>query len=136
MFHRHVELYLHLIWSTWDRTPWIVDAMRPRLHAMLAAIAQDEGCSFVVVGGVSDHVHVLVRAPPTTCPADLVRHLKGISSRVAHLDLSIDPSCRWSQGYALFSVDPDDVSELTAYIDDQPRHHTANNLRPRWEQPT
>ncbi|TAK26809.1 MAG: IS200/IS605 family transposase [Myxococcaceae bacterium] len=135
MFHRHVELYLHFIWSTWDRHPWIEESMQPRLHAVLASIARSQGCSFAVAGGIGEHVHVLVRAPATSCPADLVRHLKGVSSRFAHTELCVDPSFNWSQGYALFSVDPESVSALTAYIDDQPRHHSAGTMNPRWEQP-
>jgi putative transposase len=106
MFHRHVELYLHFIWSTWDRHPWIEESMQPRLHAVLASIAREKGCSFAVAGGIGEHVHMLVRAPATSCPADLVRDLKGVSSRFAHTELCVDPSFNWSQGYALFSRVP------------------------------
>jgi REP element-mobilizing transposase RayT len=135
MFHRHVELYLHFIWSTWDRVPWIAESMQPRMHAALCSIARAHGCSFVVAGGVGEHVHVLVRAPPTCCPADLARHLKGVSSHFAHHELAVDPCYRWSQGYALFSVDPSAVLALTAYIDAQARHHSGGTTDTRWEQP-
>ena len=135
MFHRHVELYFHFIWSTWDRVPWIGESIRPRLHAVLASIARAQGCSFVVTGGVGEHVHVLVRASTTMRAADLVRHLKGASSRFAHTELSVDPNCTWSHGYAVFSVDPASVAALTAYIDDQARHHADGTAEARWEQP-
>jgi putative transposase len=136
MFHRHVELYLHFIWSTWDRVPWIDEPIRPRLHAALASIARAQGCSFVEVGGVSEHVHVLVRAPTTAPAADLVRHLKGVSSRFAHTELSVDPALIWSQGYALFSVGPESVPAVATYIENQPRHHADGTTHAPWEQPT
>jgi len=135
MFHRHIELYLHFIWSTWDRHPWIDAAIQPQLHAVVASVARKQGCSFVEVGGVSEHVHVLVRASPTSAPSDLVRHLKGVSSHVAHAELGVDSSYTWSEGYALFSVDPTDVDSLAAYILDQPRRHSTNTYDPRRELP-
>ncbi len=135
MFHRHIELYLHFIWRTWDRHRWIDTALQPHLHAVVASVARKQGCSFVEVGGVSEHVHVLVRAPPTVAPSDLVRHLKGISSHVAHAELGVDSSFTWSEGYALFSVDHSDVDSLAEYIRDQPRRHATNTHDPRRELP-
>ena len=126
MLHRHIELYLHIIWSTWDRVPWIKEGIRPRLYGVVIAKAREHNCTLVVVGGVRDHVHVLVRAPPPLRPCDLIGALKGVSSRFAHAELGVVPTMSWSEGYALFSVDADRADELTTYIRDQPRHHDEN----------
>lgn len=90
MFHRHVELYLHIIWSTWGRVAWVEASIRARIHGAIAAVARSERCLPVFVGGTDDHVHVLLRAPPSLCPSVLVGKLKGVSSRTAHDAIGVD----------------------------------------------
>jgi REP element-mobilizing transposase RayT len=135
MFHRHVELFLHLIWTTRDRAPWLTPSLRARVHGVIASVARTDRCGPVIVGGVEDHVHVLLRAPPTVVPSTLVGRLKGISSRFAHVELGVDPGLTWGDGYALFSVDPAAVSRLASYVRAQAHHHAADALEPAWEIP-
>jgi REP element-mobilizing transposase RayT len=135
MFHRHVELFLHLIWTTRDRAPWLAPPLRTRVHGVIASVARTDRCGPVVVGGVEDHVHVLLHAPPTVVPSTLVGRLKGISSRFAHIELGVDPAFTWGDGYAIFSVDPAAVSRLVSYARAQEHHHAAGALGPAWEVP-
>ena len=133
MFQRHVELYFHVVWSTWDRVPWVEAPIRARVQAVIASVARQWGCSFVAVGGVADHVHVLVRATATLEPAKLIGELKAISSRFAHAELGVPQELHWSGGYALLSVDPRGVVGLGRYLRDQEQHHIDGSIEPIWE---
>ncbi|CAD72711.1 hypothetical protein RB2557 [Rhodopirellula baltica SH 1] len=55
------QLYVHVIFSTKDRFPFLKDDIRDRVHAYLASVLREMGSPFVVVGGVDDHVHVLFK---------------------------------------------------------------------------
>ena len=72
-----VELHVHLVWATWDRLACLDPGICERVHAAIAAKATALGCQRVTVGGVADHVHVLLTLPATLAVADLVKHLKG-----------------------------------------------------------
>ena len=57
-------VYLHLVFSTKDRRPFLRDpVIRAEMHAMLGSTSGQLQCPSVLVGGVEDHVHIL--APVT-----------------------------------------------------------------------
>jgi REP element-mobilizing transposase RayT len=114
-------MFVHLVWSTWDRAPILDAATRDWLWPMLANTARERGCPWAVVGGIEDHVHVLCALPTTLAVAQLVRDLKGVSARAANQRRP--ESFRWQGGYGAFSVSPDAVADVRAYVVQQAEHH-------------
>jgi hypothetical protein len=53
------KLYVHLIFSTKNREPFLYDEIRERVHGYLATVIRSVDSPYVVVGGVADHVHIL-----------------------------------------------------------------------------
>jgi putative transposase len=69
-------VYLHVVFSTKGRRPLITAAVAPRLYEYLSGIASGNKCRLRTVGGVADHVHLLVSLSREIAIADLVRELK------------------------------------------------------------
>ena len=80
----HLRLHYHIIFATKDRRPMIVPGWRERLHAYLGGILREMGAVPEAVGGVADHVHLLVGLKATHCVADVMRDLKRASSQWVH----------------------------------------------------
>ncbi|HZY63260.1 MAG TPA: IS200/IS605 family transposase [Edaphobacter sp.] len=120
-------ILVHLIFSTKDRRPFINDEVRPALHAYLATVARDAGCECFRVGGVADHVHLAVRLSRTTNVADLVKHLKTVSSQ--WIKTQGVKGFAWQHGYAAFSVSPTDIGALVEYIAGQEDHHRKRSFQ-------
>jgi REP element-mobilizing transposase RayT len=80
----YTKLLVHLVWSTKLREPMIDDALKVRLHSYLSVRCQEFGCLALAVGGVADHVHLLVRLHPDVAVARLARELKAPSTRFVH----------------------------------------------------
>jgi putative transposase len=77
-----VQLYLHVIFSTKTRQPFLSDAeLREKLHAYLAGICRNHASPALIVGGVEDHVHILCRLGKQTTVSELVREIKRDSSK-------------------------------------------------------
>ena len=75
------QIYLHLVFSTKNRTPYLNDKpTRNSLHAYLATVCQTLKSPSIKVGGVEDHVHLLVRFGRTLSVATLIKELKRTSS--------------------------------------------------------
>jgi len=124
----HSELYLHLAWATWGRFPLITPELRPRLYANLAYQAREVGADVFAVGGVEDHVHVLVRFPTTISVADFARQLKGASSHfVTQVLRSADPF-KWQGGYGAFTLSRRGIPTTREYILNQEEHHRTGTL--------
>jgi REP element-mobilizing transposase RayT len=74
-----------------------------------------------IVGGVADHVHLLISLRPVHCIADLMRDMKKDSSSWAKENF--DRRFAWQEGYAAFSVSPSATSAVKKYIANQEAHH-------------
>ncbi len=131
MFERRQEIYLHLAWSTWDRAPLISAPMQAWLWPVLAEQARGLGCPWAVVGGTSDHVHLLCAMPTSLTVAALVQQLKGWTTRAAN-QITADP-LKWQGGYGVFSVSSSDVPRIEAYVRNQARHHLDGTWQPEME---
>ena len=68
----YTQLYVHLIWSTWDRLPLISTKIENKLYSTIAAKCLELKCEPLAIGGTEDHVHVLIRLHPPTAVAELV----------------------------------------------------------------
>ena len=57
------QIYIHIVFSTKDRKPWLRnEGVRAELYAYMAAILRDRVDSpAIIVNGVADHVHSLIR---------------------------------------------------------------------------
>jgi putative transposase len=55
------KVILHIIFSTKNREPWPDSNVRLRMHAYLATVCRGLGAELVRVGGVADHVHIVMK---------------------------------------------------------------------------
>jgi putative transposase len=131
--HSLVENYIHFVWSTWDRRPFVTPEIEGEVHRLIGAACVQEGCGPVAIGGTADHVHVLARVRPTVSVARLAGVLKGASSSAINGQLAPGASFRWQGGYSAFSVRFDDFEAVAAYIRNQKAHHAVRTLDLRCE---
>ncbi len=116
------KLLSHIVFSTKERRALIDAESLPRLHAYLGGIVRAAGGVAIAVGGIADHVHLLVGLPPTVCVADMVRILKANSSKWMH-EARGRKLFSWQAGYGAFSVSESNVQTVIRYIREQERHH-------------
>ncbi len=86
----------------------------------------------IAIGGVEDHVHVLLRLPATRSIADLVKQLKGSSSHLANHEV-LPRGFKWQGGYSASSVSPHYVRRVRDYVLNQEEHHRAGTIHPNAE---
>jgi REP element-mobilizing transposase RayT len=128
------QLYLHMVWATWDRLPLIIPAIRPRLYAAVAEKCREFKSVPLAIGGISDHAHLLVRFHPTVAVATLAKEVKGSSSHLVTHEIRPGSFFKWQGGYGAFTVRKEDVPIVQAYIEGQEQHHRSGNLWMPWEQ--
>ena len=69
-------ILVHLVFSTKDRAPLLVDDWRDDLHGYIGGIVRRCGGDLLAANSVSDHIHLLLSLPRTITAADLVREIK------------------------------------------------------------
>jgi REP element-mobilizing transposase RayT len=122
------QIYVHLVFSTHDRRACIAAEVQPRLHAYLAGTCNGIDCPAVKVGGVGDHVHVLLRLSRTRTLSDAVKHIKVESSKWMKADGAVRDFA-WQAGYGAFSVGASQVDDVVDYIRRQPEHHAKRTFQ-------
>ena len=124
------QIYLHIVFSTKDRKPFLTDKeFRGRTHAYLTGICGNVGCPSLIVGGVEDHVHILCRFGKTIEVATLIRELKRDSSKWVKVEQPHLADFHWQSGYGAFSISPSHVEGLTHYIRNQEAHHRQESFQ-------
>lgn len=123
-----LSLHYHLVFSTRQRVPFIKDSWLARLHEYLGGSTSGLGGIAQQVGGVADHVHLLVGLKATHCLADFMRELKKASSQWVH-EVIGERDFSWQDGYSAFTVSATARGSVKRYIAKQAEHHRVQPFR-------
>jgi putative transposase len=119
----YVSSYFHCVFSTKERRPLITSKLRERLWPFLGGIARQNKMKAVEIGGVEDHVHLLLSLPATIPISKAMQLIKGGSSKWVHEAFPNQQLFAWQEEYGAFSVSVSQLDKTIAYIRGQPEHH-------------
>ena len=129
MANTFTSLHYHLIFSTKDREPWILHDIEERIWKSLGGIARENGMKALRVGGMPDHVHVILGLPPTQTVSKAIQLLKGGSSKWIKETFPRMRGFGWQDGYAAFTVSKSNLPDVIEYVQDQREHHRVKSFQ-------
>ena len=133
MHHPYTQLYLHLVWATWDRLPLIRPEIRQPIYGCIQDQLRKHRCEVIAIGGIEDHVHVLTRFPTTVPVATIVKHAKGASSHLMTQTVDRGSFFKWQGYYGAFTIAKNQEPRVRDYILHQEEHHATGRLSPELE---
>src|SRR5436190_8258704 len=119
----YVSSYHHCVFSTKERRPTITPALRERLWPFLGGIARQNKMMAIEIGGVEDHVHMLLSLPSTITIAKALQLIKGGSSKWVHETFPEHSLFAWREKYGAFSVSVSQLDKIIEYVKQQAEHH-------------
>ena len=131
--HSHVTLVAHIVWSTHQRRRLLPSETDAWMSQRLRGQSQRVDVELLEMGCSWDHVHVVLRWGATQKLCDVVKSLKGGTSRFWNLEQVALEALTWQEGYWAESVSPKDLDALLVYVRNQRRHHANNPSMERWE---
>jgi len=120
------QLFYHLVWATKQRAPLLTPAVEPEIHGFLRGKAIGLGATVFAIGGVADHVHLIVAIPPRLAVATFVGQIKGVASAKANQARLTETPFRWQAEYGAFSFDGKRLPNCIAYVERQKQHHAEH----------
>ena len=129
MANTYTSINHHYIFSTKNRVPSIVGNFKERLHAFMGGVARENRMTARYIGGVADHVHLLVSMPTTLSIARSIQLIKGRSSIWVHESFPEMQDFAWQEGYGAFSVSISQLAATAAYIENQEEHHRHRSFQ-------
>lgn len=123
MGHTYTTIRIHVVFSTNGRRPLITPDAQPRLWDYLGGLAKNHDIPIYAVGGIDNHVHLLLSIAPTSPLSKTVQTLKAYSSKWMNEGVMKNGRFAWQEGYAAFSVSQPNVDRVAEYIRGQVEHH-------------
>jgi REP element-mobilizing transposase RayT len=122
-------VYIHLVFSTKHRHPFLIDnGLRNDFHSFLGGTSKTLECPPILVGGVEDHVHLLARFGRTITQAEWVKELKRVSNLWLRETGGLT-NFEWQGGYAVFSVSQSNLERVKRYVANQEKHHRKQTFQ-------
>ncbi|MFO8233600.1 MAG: IS200/IS605 family transposase [Longimonas sp.] len=128
----YTRLYYHIVTATYRRYPLITARVEPLLYDALRAKTESVSGRLVRIGGIADHVHLVVALPATLSVAQFTQAAKSGSCYRVRQAMGQD-AFRWQSGYGAFTVSPRHMDPLLDYVARQKERHATNRLWTRCE---
>ncbi len=125
MPHSFTCNFVHVVFSTKQRAGTIPTNLQEQLWAYLFGIAKRIGITVLAIGGIENHVHMLISIPATHRLSEDIQKLKANSARWMNEQTS---RFSWQEGYGAFSVSPSQVDRVQAYVRSQQKHHERHTF--------
>ena len=119
----YVSAYFHCVFSTKERRRLITPELRERLWPFLGGIARQNKMKAIKIGGVEDHVHILLSLPSTMAVSKALQLIKGGSSKWVHETFPEHRLFAWQEEHGAFSVSVSQLDKTIEYIKGQEAHH-------------
>lgn len=130
-----VEAYYHLIWTTKGRQARVTPEFERPVYRCIGGEVERFGGFVLALNGMTDHVHLVVRAPGPLGPSEIARRVKGVSSALMNdLRPEFSDLFHWQPGYACFTLWRNVIPRVVTYVNNQKHHHAAGTLWPEWEE--
>jgi putative transposase len=129
MSHSYISSLFHCVFSTKDRRKTITSDLEERLWKYMGGIARENKMKALQIGGVEDHVHLLLSLPSTIAVSKAMQLIKGGSSKWIHDTFPQHQDFEWQEGYGAFSVGISQVDDTKLYIVNQHEHHRTKTFQ-------
>lgn len=127
MAHSFRAHYFHLVWSTRNREPFIIEEIRCLLYAYIGGVIKNHNGKLLEAGGMPDHIHLLVGLKSLDDFSKLIRDIKTSSSLWINKNAP-EKHFAWQDGYGSFSVSYSSLDKVKLYIKNQEHHHKTSSF--------
>ena len=119
----YIKVYVHYVWTTKDRYPFLSDSVRSQIFAHIRENAKKKNIYIDFINGYTEHVHVLVSLNDDLSIGKIAQLIKGESSFwINQMKLTVN-KFEWQDEYLAIGVGDDKIDVVRNYIAKQAEHH-------------
>jgi len=129
MANTFTQIYVHIVFSVKGRQNLIQKSWKDELHKYICGIVNGKEQKVYAIGGMADHIHLLVSIKPTISISDLVRDIKANSSKWINEKQYVVGKFQWQEGFGAFSYGQSQLDIVITYINNQEQHHEQKTFK-------
>ena len=117
------------MFSVKGRENLIQKKWKEELYKYICGIVNGKEQKVYAIGGVGDHIHILVSIKPNIALSDLIRDIKANSSKWINEKGFVLGKFQWQEGFGAFSYAQSQLDAVIAYINNQEQHHLVKTFK-------
>ncbi|CAM3643440.1 IS200/IS605 family transposase [Flavobacterium chungbukense] len=123
------QVYIQAVFAVKYREALITNECKSKILSVIGNLINETGCKTIIVNGTEDHVHCLLTLKPTISVSDLMKVVKGKSSKYINDNKLTKYKFEWQEGYGVFSYSKSHIDAIYKYIENQEEHHKKQNFK-------
>ena len=129
------SIYYHLVFHTKCNESYLEDLkLRKQVYHFIRNKCKRYHLFLHEIGGIENHVHLLIYIPPKIAVSQAVKLIKGSSSYFVNKELMGENILYWQEGYGILTVSKDRVNFIRKYIQNQEEHHKTKTTVKEFEE--
>ena len=128
MVNTYTQIHIHTIFAVQNRLSLIQKQWQDELYKYISGIIVNNGHKLLQIGGMPDHIHVLIGMRPAQSLSDLMQNIKCGSSNWINQEQLVMGKFSWQEGYGAFSYGKSQIDDVVKYIRQQEIHHKKRNF--------
>ena len=129
MANTYNQIYIHLVFAVKYRDGVIDKSWRKELYQYIIGLINNRGHKVYAIGGMSDHIHILVSLSPKQSISELVQEVKRASTLLIKEKKYVRCQFAWQEGFGAFSYGKSQIESVASYIQNQEVHHAKHTFR-------
>jgi REP element-mobilizing transposase RayT len=129
MANTYTRIYIHIVFTVKGRQNLIEKKWKDDLYKYICGIVNGKEQKVYAIGGIADHIHILISIKPDIAISDLVRDIKSNSSKWINEKRMVKGKFQWQEGFGAFSSTQSQLDIIIAYINNQENHHQKKTFK-------
>ncbi|MGI8638585.1 MAG: IS200/IS605 family transposase [Pyrinomonadaceae bacterium] len=134
MANTYSQIYIQIVFAVHERENLIKSEWKEELYKYIAGIIKNHKQKLIAIGGVADHIHILIGIEPNIALSDLVRDIKANSSRFINEKKFVRGKFYWQEGFGAFSYSRSQIDVVIKYIQNQEKHHATKSFKEEYKE--
>ncbi len=130
----YTRLLYHVVFRTKAGENTIPEAHCAELYGYIMGIVHNKKSKLYRIGGMPNHIHLLVDIHPSIALSDFMKELKEYSSKWLKSNTSFPHFDGWAVGFAAFTYNFNDKQIIVNYINNQKEHHKVVSFEDEYRQ--
>lgn len=133
MANTYSQIFIQVVFAVRERDASIAANWKEELFKYITGIVRNKGQKPIAIGGVEDHIHILIALDPDIALSDLVRDIKAASSKWINARRLVRGRFYWQEGFGAFSYSRSQLDNVARYVLDQEQHHKVRSFRQEYQ---
>lgn len=125
----YTQIIYQIVFGTKRRERTLTKDRRDDLYKYISGVLKNKKCHLYRIGGIEDHIHILMDLHPTVSLASIVKDIKLSSTEYIKENRLFSQFDGWQNGYGAFTYSIREKDILIEYVKNQEEHHKVKTFK-------